>query len=105
MAIGSTLMFNILLPQNFNSPLKSTSIINFWQRWHMTLTSFLTNYLYTPWVKSLKEITFIKSMLILFIVFILAGFWHGPSWNFIFFGMFHGIGLIINHVYRQFILN
>jgi len=103
MAIGSALMFNISLPQNFNSPLKSTSIINFWQRWHMTLTSFLTNYLYTPWVKSLKEITFIKSMLILFIVFILAGFWHGPSWNFIFFGMFHGIGLIINHVYRQFI--
>ena len=103
MAIGSALMFNIRLPQNFNSPLKSTSIINFWQRWHITLTSFLTNYLYTPWVKSLKEITFIKSMLILFIVFILAGFWHGPSWNFIFFGMFHGIGLIINHIYRQFI--
>ena len=60
MAIGSALMFNISLPQNFNSPLKSTSIINFWQRWHMILTSFLTNYLYTPWVKSLKRNYFHK---------------------------------------------
>ena len=103
MATGSALMLNIILPQNFNSPFKATNIINFWQRWHMTLTSFLTNYFYTPWLMSLKSLNFLKSMVLLFVVFFIAGLWHGPSWNYIIFGSMHGVGLIVNHVYRKLI--
>lgn len=102
MATGSALMLNISLPQNFNSPLKSISIINFWQRWHITLTNFLTHIIYNPLLRSFKKINFFNSMLVTFIVFLIAGIWHGPAWNFVFFGCLHGIGLIINHLYRKY---
>ena len=59
MATGSALMLNIILPQNFNSPLKATSVIDFWQRWHITLSNFLTNFIYYPLLRSLKQITFL----------------------------------------------
>lgn len=103
MATGSALMLNIVLPQNFNSPFKAISIIDFWQRWHITLTQFLNNFIYNPLLKSIKNITFLNSMVVTFIVFIIAGIWHGPSWNFVLFGGFHGLGLIINHTYRKFL--
>ena len=102
MATGSALMLNIILPQNFNSPFKASNLINFWQRWHMTLTSFLTNYFYTPWLMSLNKLNFFKSMVLLFIVFFIAGLWHGPSYNYIIFGSLHGVGLIANHLLRRF---
>ena len=101
-ATGISLLFNIKLPQNFNSPYKSSSIINFWQRWHITLSHFLTNYIYFPWAKSLKNINFINTMIITFFVFVLAGFWHGPSWLYVIFGCLHGAGLVINHIFRKF---
>ena len=103
MATGSAIMMNIYLPQNFNSPYKSTSIIDFWQRWHITLTHFLTNYIYSPILRSLKSINFLNSMITILIVFLIAGLWHGPSWNFVIFGVFHGFGLIINHFYKNYI--
>jgi len=103
MATGSALMMNIILPQNFNSPYKSTSIIDFWQRWHMTLTQFLTNHIYNPILRSLKKINFINSMFITLFVFLIAGLWHGPSWNFVIFGAFHGLGLVTNHFYKNYI--
>ena len=103
MAIGSALLFNIKLPQNFNSPFKAASLINFWQRWHMTLTSFLTNYIFNPFVRSLKKATFLKMMLIIIFVFVICGFWHGPSWMFGFFGLLHGVGLSVNHIYNKFL--
>jgi alginate O-acetyltransferase complex protein AlgI len=103
MATGSALMLNIILPINFNSPYKSKSIIEFWQRWHITLTNFLTNFIYTPWLKSFKNITFLKSTILIFLVFLIAGLWHGPSWNFVVFGVIHGFGLIINNTYRRFL--
>jgi len=98
MATGSALMLNIVLPQNFNSPFKSTSIINFWQRWHITLTNFLTNFIYYPLLKSINKINFFNSMIATIFVFFIAGIWHGPSWNFVLFGLFHGFGLVINHI-------
>ena len=103
MATGSALMFNIILPQNFNSPFKATSIIDFWQRWHITLTQFLNNFIYNPLLKSLKNINFFNSMIITLFVFLIAGIWHGPSWNFVLFGLFHGFGLVINHLYKKFL--
>jgi len=104
MATGSALMLNIVLPQNFNSPLKATSVIDFWQRWHMTLTYFLTTFIYYPLLKSLKKINFFNTMIVTFCVFLIAGIWHGPSWNFILFGAFHGLGLTINHIYKRYFI-
>ena len=101
-ATGVSLLFNIRLPQNFNSPYKSTSIINFWQRWHITLSHFLTNYIYFPWAKSLKNVNFLNTMVVTFFVFVIAGFWHGPSWLYVIFGSLHGLGLVFNHLYRKF---
>ena len=102
MATGSAILFNIKLPQNFDSPFKATSLINFWQRWHITLTNFLTNYIFNPSVRALKEITFLKMMLIIIMVFVICGFWHGPSWMYGFFGLLHGIGLMINHIFNKY---
>ena len=102
MATGSALMFNIVLPQNFNSPFKAKSVIDFWQRWHITLTQFLNNFIYNPIIRSLKNRNFLNSMIVIFFVFLIAGIWHGPSWNFILFGAFHGFGLVINHIYKKY---
>lgn len=101
MALGIAIMLNIKLPINFNSPYKSLSIIEFWQRWHITLTNFITTYLYTPMIRSMKRISFHKAMLITFVTFLIAGIWHGASWMFIIFGALHGIGLVINHYWRK----
>ena len=101
MATGSALIFNILLPKNFNSPFKATSLISFWQRWHITLYEFLMNYIYFPILKNLKEINFLKAMIATFIVFAISGLWHGPTWGYILFGCMHGIGMIINHIFKK----
>jgi D-alanyl-lipoteichoic acid acyltransferase DltB (MBOAT superfamily) len=101
MATGIALLFNIELPQNFDSPYKARSIINFWQRWHITLSNFLMNCLYFPWIKSLKKTNFLNAMIVTFFVFIIAGIWHGPSWLFVIFGALHGIGIIINHSFKK----
>ena len=101
MAMGAALLFNIKLPINFNSPYKATGIIEFWQRWHITLTNFITVYIYTPIIRSFKNLTFEKAMIATIITFLIAGLWHGASWMFIFFGILHGIGLVINHYWRK----
>ena len=93
MAIGLALMFNINLPMNFNSPLKSRNITEFWQRWHMTLNRFFTYYVYIPLGGSRKGeiITYVN----LFIIFFISGFWHGAGWTFIIWGVMHGLASII----------
>jgi alginate O-acetyltransferase complex protein AlgI len=101
MAIGAALLFNIKLPQNFNSPYKATGMIDFWQRWHITLSSFITTYIYTPIVRSFKKLTFHKAMFATFLTFFIAGLWHGASWMFIIFGSLHGIGLVVNQYWKK----
>jgi len=102
MAIGIALMFNIMLPKNFESPYKATSVINFWERWHITLSKFITTYIYTPLVRSFPgRITFYKSMIATLIAMFIAGLWHGAAWTYVLFGLFHGIGLVINHIWRR----
>ena len=103
MATGIALLFNIRLPINFNSPYQATSIINFWERWHITLTNFLTNYVFYTILRSQKKITFLKTMSAIIFVFIIAGLWHGASWLFVIFGLMHGIGIVFNHIYRKYI--
>ena len=99
MAIGIGLMFNIILPANFNSPYKSTNIQEFWKRWHMTLGRFMTNYLYIPLGGNRKGE--IKTLRNLFIVFLASGIWHGAGWNFIIWGMLHGICIVIHRIWKN----
>lgn len=99
MAIGLGLMFNFKLPINFNSPYKSKSIIEFWRRWHMTLSLFLKNYLYIP--LGGNKYGNLKRMRNLIITMLLGGLWHGAGWTFIIWGGLHGIFLAINHFWRK----
>ena len=97
MAIGISDMFNINLPTNFDQPYKSRSIKEFWQRWHMTLGSFFTRYLYIPLGGNRKGK--VRTYLNLFIIFFISGLWHGTGWNFVIWGVLHGIARIINQVF------
>jgi alginate O-acetyltransferase complex protein AlgI len=101
MAIGAALMFNVRLPQNFNAPFRATNIIDFWRRWHITLTNFITTYLYTPMIRSMKHVTFAKAMMATFVAMLIAGFWHGANWTFIVFGALHGGALVLNQCWRK----
>lgn len=96
MAIGIALMFNIVLPANFNSPYKSRNIQEFWRRWHMTLGRFLGRYLYIPLGGNrLREK---RTLINLGIVFLVSGIWHGAGWTFIVWGMLHGLAIIIDKI-------
>lgn len=99
MAMGIGLMFNIVLPLNFNSPYKSTNIQEFWRRWHITLGRFMTNYLYIPLGGNRKGE--LKTLRNLFIVFLASGIWHGAGWNFVIWGMLHGICILIHRVWKN----
>ena len=119
MAIGLARLFGIRLPMNFNSPLKASSIIEFWSRWHITLTRFLTAYIYTPVVMQLTRarmrkgkplIARTKAPLSAFLTVVagptlltmfLSGFWHGAGFTFLVWGLLHGLYLCINHAWRQ----
>jgi len=100
MAIGISLMFGIFLPLNFNSPYKATSIIEFWRRWHMTLSQFLRNYLYIPLGGNRHgaALRFVNLM----ITMVLGGLWHGAAWTFVAWGALHGAYLCINHAWNRF---
>jgi alginate O-acetyltransferase complex protein AlgI len=99
MAIGLGLMFGLKLPINFNSPYKSTSIIEFWRRWHMTLSRFLRDYLYIPLGGS-RHGNF-RRFSALIITMLLCGLWHGAGINFIIWGGLNGVFLVINVIYRK----
>jgi D-alanyl-lipoteichoic acid acyltransferase DltB (MBOAT superfamily) len=101
MALGIGLMLDVKLPENFNSPLKATSVVDFWRRWHITLSGFITTYLYTPLVRRMQPLTFRKAMLVTLGVMAIAGIWHGAAWTFLLFGVLHGSGLVVNHVWRK----
>jgi len=98
MAIGLALIFGIVFPLNFNSPYKATSLIDFWTRWHMTLSRFLRDYLYFPLGGNRKGST--RRYFNLMITMLLGGLWHGAAWTFIIWGGLHGLGLIVNHAWR-----
>jgi D-alanyl-lipoteichoic acid acyltransferase DltB (MBOAT superfamily) len=95
MAIGISLLFGIRLPLNFDSPYKSVNIVEFWRRWHMTLSRFLRDYLYVPLGGNRKGP--VRRYINLLLTMVLGGMWHGAGLNFIIWGTLHGIYLIINH--------
>ena len=99
MAIGLALMLNIVLPENFDSPYQARSIIDFWRRWHMTLSNFLRDYLYVPLGGNRRGGA--RRYVNLFITMLLGGLWHGASWTFVIWGGLHGAFLVINHLWRR----
>ncbi|MFN7054708.1 MBOAT family O-acyltransferase [Hyphomonas sp.] len=100
MAIGLARMFGIRLPYNFNSPYKANSIIDFWRRWHMTLSRFLRDYLYIPLGGNRRGGT--RRSVNLFITMLLGGLWHGAAWTFVVWGGLHGAYLLVNHAWNGF---
>lgn len=100
MALGSSLIFNIHLPENFNSPLKSLNFQEFWQRWHMTLGRFLRDYVYFPLGGSRAgELNVYRNLMLTFII---CGIWHGAGWTYFWFGFVHGLGLCINRFWKKY---
>ncbi|MEG0824091.1 MAG: MBOAT family O-acyltransferase, partial [Erysipelotrichaceae bacterium] len=93
-ALGLGKMFNIHYPHNFNSPYKATSIGDFWNRWHISLTNFFTRYLYIPLGGNRKGKT--RTLINIMIVFLISGLWHGAAITFIIWGLIHGILSVID---------
>lgn len=101
MAIGSAEMLGVEIPRNFDVPFRAKSIIEFWQRWHISLTAFITAYLYTPILRSFKRPTLVAASFSTIAAMAIAGLWHGPSWTFVLFGLIHGAALAANQVWRK----
>jgi len=99
MAIGLAKMVNVRMPINFDSPYKATSIIEFWHRWHITLSRFLRDYLYIPLGGNRKGKGWRYANV--FIVMLLGGLWHGAAWTFVAWGALHGVYLVVNHLWRS----
>ena len=100
MAIGLSKLFNVHLPLNFNSPYRSHTIVEFWRRWHMTLSRFLRDYLYirlggNRFGAPRRYFSLMSTM-------ILGGLWHGAGWQFVIWGGLHGVYLVINHAWARF---
>lgn len=99
MAVGVSRMFNITLPMNFDSPYKATSIRDFWKRWHISLTKFLTKYIYISLGGNRKGklFTYLNTM----IVFLVSGIWHGANWTFILWGILHGMLSVMERIFER----
>lgn len=100
MAIGLAWMIGLRLPINFESPYKARSIIDFWRRWHITLSKFLRDYLYIPLGGNRRGR--LRRWINLFITMVLGGLWHGAGWTFILWGGLHGLFLAVNHFWIDF---
>jgi alginate O-acetyltransferase complex protein AlgI len=97
MAVGMARMMGIHFPENFNHPYISRSLTEFWRRWHISLSSFMREYLYIPLGGSRAGP--VRTYVNLWVVFLVSGFWHGASWNFIVWGAFHGFFLVLDKLY------
>ena len=101
MALGSALMLNFKIINNFNSPLKSKSIIEFWQRWHISLSNFITNYMYVPFLKNFKKLSNFNVAISTIFIMSIVGIWHGASWMYLMFGLMHGVAIVTNRLWKQ----
>ena len=120
MACGAALLFGVRLPLNFDSPLQATNIIDFWLRWHVTLTRFLTAYVYNPIALALTRRRVARKWPMLsargshvgaflhvlafptLTTMLISGIWHGAGYTFVLWGVLHGLYIIINHAWRQY---
>ncbi|KRW60869.1 MBOAT family O-acyltransferase [Pseudomonas sp. TTU2014-080ASC] len=99
MAIGLSLMFNIRLPFNFNSPYQAQNIQDFWRRWHITLSSWLRDYVYIP--LGGKRATLPRVYFNLFATFVIGGIWHGAGWTFLIWGAMHGAAIALHRAWQE----
>jgi alginate O-acetyltransferase complex protein AlgI len=97
-AVGTAKLFGFKLHNNFRTPYLAKSITEFWQRWHITLTNWFTDYVYIPFIKSFKKITVGSRVFGLVLTMLFVGFWHGANWTFIAFGLFNGIVLAVERI-------
>ncbi len=98
MAIGIGRMIGFKFPENFNNPYISQNITEFWRRWHMTLGRWMKDYLYIPLGGSRVKTKF-RLYFNLWVVFLISGLWHGAAWNFVAWGAFHGLFLILDRIF------
>tara|TARA_B110001469_G_C9564335_1_gene279905 strand:- start:24 stop:974 length:951 start_codon:yes stop_codon:yes gene_type:complete len=98
MAIGLGRMMGFKFPENFNSPYISQSITEFWKRWHITLGSWMRDYLYIP-LGGNRVSSKVRLYSNLWLVFLISGLWHGASWNFVLWGAYHGLFLIFDRLF------
>lgn len=99
MAVGLAWMLNLKFPINFNSPYQAASLIDFWRRWHITLSQFLRDYLYIPLGGNRSgPLARYRNLLL---TMLLGGLWHGAAWTFVVWGGLHGLGLVVNHLWRS----
>ncbi|MCC7054125.1 MAG: MBOAT family protein [Gemmatimonadaceae bacterium] len=101
MALGAARMLGLEIPQNFNVPFRSRTVAEFWQRWHMSLTAFITTYLFTPILRSMGRATLATAAMASMLSMLVAGLWHGPSWTFVVFGGLHGLALVVNQYWKR----
>jgi D-alanyl-lipoteichoic acid acyltransferase DltB (MBOAT superfamily) len=99
MAVGGALLFNIRLPNNFNSPYRALSVQDFWRRWHMTLSRFLRDYVYIRLGGNRRGTA--RTYFNLFVTFLLGGLWHGAGWTFIAWGALHGGALVVHRLWER----
>lgn len=99
MAIGLGKMFGFDIPINFDQPYKATNISEFWKRWHMTLTGFLTKYLYIPLGGNRKGM--VRTCINIMLVFLVSGLWHGAAWAFVLWGGLHGLALVLHRIFKS----
>jgi alginate O-acetyltransferase complex protein AlgI len=97
--LGTAILFGINLPTNFNFPYMSTSIADFWRRWHISLGNWLRDYIYIPLGGS--RLGLVRTCLNLFALMLISGIWHGADWGYILWGLIHGIALVINRLMHK----
>ena len=102
MAVGLSKMMNLEIPINFNSPYRATGMINFWQRWHISLTNAITACVYMPIVKKLKTRTLAHNITASFITLFIVGIWHGAGWTFVIFALLNALGVTINYIWKYY---
>ncbi len=102
MAVGLSRMMNFEIPINFNSPYRAASMINFWQRWHISLTNAITACVYMPLMQYFKTRTLMHTVTASFIAFFIVGIWHGAGLTFVVFALLNSIGVVVNYIWRHF---
>jgi alginate O-acetyltransferase complex protein AlgI len=107
-AVGAARMMGFELPENFDKPYLRSNIQQFWAAWHISLTNWLTDYIYWPLVRKLRPLAFLQKRPVLLsnvcivVTFAICGMWHGVSLNFILWGFYHGLGIALMNVYRKY---
>lgn len=99
MAIGLALMFGLILPENFRQPYRATSLRDFWRRWHITLATFLRDYIYIPLGGNRHG--FARYVIAIMVTMGACGLWHGAGWTYVTWGLMHGVGLIVCMAYQS----